>query len=333
MVLKEPPTRPEAHIPSDSRNGDALWSLLKRCWANEPRERPKASDVAKIMHGFARSSIIGTEGRLKPTQRAQHGQATTKNSEAEKPKILDTVAEGTRVASYLVNAIKRVNREQESITTNLEVQECLATAKIIRKRLVIYIQLVEDEEIIGILLDANERIVAALELYDKLSDPSQGLDDKIRGDREPEIGIIQLKQRARLQGEIVGQSSPQSKIGQSSLKSSFPANAGPHPDLQELLWGGESSPNLQAPIQPTISAHAEAYTNSSDKEAHNRSPYQYGAEGSIEALSVQEEEDPFADPFADGNEVAQPWPEEISSLLLESVETNPLAFTHMGIPR
>ncbi|KAG9077219.1 hypothetical protein FS749_010919, partial [Ceratobasidium sp. UAMH 11750] len=49
MVLKEPPTRPEAHIPSDSRNGDALWSLLKRCWANEPRERPKASDVAKIV--------------------------------------------------------------------------------------------------------------------------------------------------------------------------------------------------------------------------------------------------------------------------------------------
>ncbi|KAG8736308.1 hypothetical protein FRC10_009470, partial [Ceratobasidium sp. 414] len=65
MVLKEPPARPEAHIPSGSRHGDALWLLLKRCWANEPEERPKASEVAEIMHGFCRPSVAEKEGLLK----------------------------------------------------------------------------------------------------------------------------------------------------------------------------------------------------------------------------------------------------------------------------
>ncbi|KAG8721447.1 hypothetical protein FRC09_007871 [Ceratobasidium sp. 395] len=52
MIQKVPPERPETHIPPGDKRGDALWSLLLRCWANEPGERPNASEVAKTIRGF-----------------------------------------------------------------------------------------------------------------------------------------------------------------------------------------------------------------------------------------------------------------------------------------
>lgn len=62
-----------------------------------------------------------------------------------------------------------MNREQESVTTNARVQEALTTAKATRKLLIRYIQLaIQKEEIIGTLLDTNERIIAAIQLYDKV---------------------------------------------------------------------------------------------------------------------------------------------------------------------
>lgn len=79
-----------------------------------------------------------------------------------------------------------MNREEESIEANPRVQECLAQAKAARRAVVRYIQvrqfpyhprgnasvglqLVEDEEFIGTLIDSNERVIAALELYDRVS--------------------------------------------------------------------------------------------------------------------------------------------------------------------
>ena len=84
-----------------------------------------------------------------------------------------------------------VNREQEPIEANPRVQECLSAAKDVRNHLVRYIQvsvffalaflspqakfmsthiqLVEDEELIGTLLETNERIIQALEMYDQAS--------------------------------------------------------------------------------------------------------------------------------------------------------------------
>jgi hypothetical protein len=53
-VRKDIPSRPEEHIPSDSDHGDMMWSLLTRCWAQVPGDRPSAGDVAKIVGPFIR---------------------------------------------------------------------------------------------------------------------------------------------------------------------------------------------------------------------------------------------------------------------------------------
>ncbi|KAG8718564.1 hypothetical protein FRC08_004980 [Ceratobasidium sp. 394] len=63
---KELPRRPEDNIPSNSRHGDVLWSLLEGCWEFEPKKRPGATGVANIMSGITREGLmpgqIGSEG-------------------------------------------------------------------------------------------------------------------------------------------------------------------------------------------------------------------------------------------------------------------------------
>ena len=73
-----------------------------------------------------------------------------------------------------MNAITLVNPETDSLLTNERVLECLGKAKILRKPIVRYIQLVENEEVIGTLIDTNERIIAALEMYDKVQFSDSG---------------------------------------------------------------------------------------------------------------------------------------------------------------
>jgi hypothetical protein len=49
VMKKELPGRPEDEIPSDSECGNTLWSLLTSCWSYEPKDRPKADEVASIV--------------------------------------------------------------------------------------------------------------------------------------------------------------------------------------------------------------------------------------------------------------------------------------------
>lgn len=89
--------------------------------------------------------------------------------EKEKPAILNHLAVSSRSASNLVNALQHINRDKESVASNAKVQQTLGAVKNERKVLVRYIQLCQDEEMVGALIEANERIMIALQLYDKVS--------------------------------------------------------------------------------------------------------------------------------------------------------------------
>ncbi|KAG9091415.1 hypothetical protein FS749_016573 [Ceratobasidium sp. UAMH 11750] len=75
VMLKEPPTRPEAHIPFNNRHGNALWWLLNLCWANEPGKRPKASEVVELMNGIKGLDLSVKEGLSELEKRLQAGVA------------------------------------------------------------------------------------------------------------------------------------------------------------------------------------------------------------------------------------------------------------------
>ncbi|KAG8725664.1 hypothetical protein FRC12_024154 [Ceratobasidium sp. 428] len=52
------PARPQELIPSESVDGDTLWSLLIGCWAHEPASRPTAKTVQRAMANITPEGLI-----------------------------------------------------------------------------------------------------------------------------------------------------------------------------------------------------------------------------------------------------------------------------------
>ncbi|KAF8807793.1 hypothetical protein BYT27DRAFT_7189886 [Phlegmacium glaucopus] len=239
--------------------------------------------------------------------------------EKEKPKVLASIVDGSQASSNLVNAIILVNRASDSLETNARVQECLTTAKQAKKLVVRYIQLVENEELIGTLIETNDRLMSALEMYEKLitADPEAGTEDTkaiTAGMAAADVGSAKsTMHNERGRDRLGGQNRP----------------AYIHPDLEDLNFGplGNSSTNLPPPIRPSalsddgLDQDSQARGSlsdfsdyeSSDEETHranagSSSKRNYvtvsdnEGESSVSRNSktrTQARNDPFADPFAD----------------------------------
>ncbi|KAF9040439.1 hypothetical protein BDZ89DRAFT_1100184 [Hymenopellis radicata] len=242
------------------------------------------------------------------------------NFETEKPKVLASIVDASQASSNLVNAIMLVNTETDSVQTNQRVQECLDTTKLVRKQIVRYIQLVENEEIIGTLIESNERIINSLLLYDNASKPSEATDAITAGlakthlTGESEVVKLQEKQRVAVQ-----------RAKQGSVRGD---SSGAYADLQDINFGsiGASSSNLPPPLRPsTFSDDGDnaresrgslsdfSDYDSSDEDTHNqyeggKKDYYSVSDDSEDARTVSgsrskgglvDVDDPFADPFAD----------------------------------
>ncbi|KAI0275053.1 hypothetical protein BC834DRAFT_27905 [Gloeopeniophorella convolvens] len=311
----EPPRRPEV-------NRDAL----ERERAEREREAEQKRMAKEEAKRKAKEDRLRLEEEAKKKKTASKAPKTVRkafNFEQEKPLVLTAIANASSAANNLVNAITLVNTENDSLTTNERVQECLTRAKQSRKPIVRYIQLVEDEEFIGTLIEANERIIAALESYDKLSKPNVSEQDveevqqglaaaNITGS---EVQKLQEKQRAAVQRAVRQRSRTEDDLPRSPI----------HPDLQDLSFGtlGTEQRHLQPPIRPTTHSSDEDPTHnrgslsdysdyeSSDEETRRRAgtsshvqarkPYVAVSDDEDEDAGrhITENEDPFADPFAD----------------------------------
>lgn len=82
----------------------------------------------------------------KDPQRRPNKQRKPFNFEIEKPNVLSSIATASQASNNLINALKLVNREKESIEENTRVQETLAAAKTARKAVVRYIQVRLDNQ-------------------------------------------------------------------------------------------------------------------------------------------------------------------------------------------
>ncbi|KAG8826910.1 putative actin patch assembly and actin polymerization protein [Serendipita sp. 401] len=262
------------------------------------------------------------------------------NFEQEKPIILTSIANASQCTNNLVNALKLVNREKESVEENPRVQETLTAAKAARKQIVRYVQLVENEELIGTLIDTNERIIVALDMYDTLlKTAAQDSDDTPPPSAVPEspstdwtkadssaitgqLERLQEKQRAAVERAIAREKTTRV-----------------HPDLDSISFDDSSrGAGLPPPIKPTTPGADDAkgfdrgslsdfsdYDSSSDEaprtsmssgrpstSTHRQYEYrnqqaeddEYGAEDTRKNLL--DDEDPFADPFADQSDVGTP---------------------------
>jgi len=267
-------------------------------------------------------------------KRADQGKSKSKRKpfdfEQEKPKILTQIASATQSANNLVNAITLVNREHETLQENARVQECLAMLKQERKPIVRYIQLVENEDMIGTLIETNDRIVAALDMYDTAISKSAGVQGEVEVENiqkglastkieESELAKLQEKQRAAVDRATRGRND---REGGTQV----------HPDLQDLSFGplGEDRDVLPPPLKPNTrnTSSDEDYGRrtlsdfsdyeSSDEEAHKknvrnaasssnnysgRRVYPGASDLDITTGKGLLDDNPFADPFGDSHGV------------------------------
>lgn len=126
---------------------------------------------AQIRSDRKAAEALQKEEEKKSKLRKKGAKRPAFNFEQEKPAILQSLAISQQVATALVNALQHVNREKESVTQNARVQDYLVKTKVERKKIIRYVQLVKDEEFLGSLISANDQIILALELYDRLSKP------------------------------------------------------------------------------------------------------------------------------------------------------------------
>ncbi|PPR00039.1 hypothetical protein CVT24_009048 [Panaeolus cyanescens] len=314
----------------DQYQGDASMSvvagLYKQCRGNE-KGRIGQQEIAQMMGltltAEEKKRIEKEEAKLKVKQarqeehtrqeaEARRSKRAPFNFEKEKPKVLATIVEASQASSNLVNAITLVNLKTDTLETNERVQDCLNKAKQARKPVVRYIQLVENEELIGTLIETNDRIMTALEMYDKLciAIPPDETNDTV----------------AVTSAMAATSISPVPKGKTKDTAETSPLHL--HPDLEDLNFGSIShSSNLPAPIRPSTLSDDEERSPTQRPSLSDFSDYESDDEtrrnntastskrnfvtvsdnedgpsagkAAAQSRSLIDDDDPFADPFAD----------------------------------
>lgn len=92
------------------------------------------------------------------------------------------------------------------------VQDNLDKAKAARRTVIRYVQVVNDEELVGTLLEANEKVVEAIQMYDKVSQKKfvKGSRDIGRDTKCPDVQTCRTRFRLRARRVRQGQEIPRS---------------------------------------------------------------------------------------------------------------------------
>ncbi|KAK2627883.1 hypothetical protein QTJ16_002529 [Diplocarpon rosae] len=104
------------------------------------------------------------------------------NLEEEKDNMKNCIAESSVASTNLLNALRLVNREREQISKNETAVKHFEACKLLRRKILRYIQLVEAEQWLGALLHANDELVTSLMTFEQLDrsiDADSDSDDEL----------------------------------------------------------------------------------------------------------------------------------------------------------
>lgn len=190
----------------------------------------------------------------------------------------------------------------------------------------------EQEEIIGVLIETNDRIITALEMYDQVLAGGSGSKGKDKETAAPSANnLSETLAKTHLTGESVGelsrlQDKQRAEVQRAKSRNFHSATSDDgdllHPDLQDLSFGGSSS-NLPPPLRPTRTSMSDegeeqrgrgSLSDFSDYESSDEETHRAGRKTYVTVSDNEEDirggggataasEDPFADPFADANQV------------------------------
>lgn len=113
------------------------------------------------------------------------GKAKPFNLEKEKGQLMETIAAANVASTNLMNALQLINREVQRVSANPEAVNRFETCKRLRRQILRYIQLVESEQYIGGLLNANDELVKALMAYEIMDKSIDDDSDSDAEDRSP----------------------------------------------------------------------------------------------------------------------------------------------------
>jgi hypothetical protein len=161
----------------------------------EPQHAPSSSSSRPVALGNATpqssSSIFKRDKKDKKTR------GKTFNLEKEKGQLLETIASANVASTNLLNGLQLINREQQRVSDNPEVMRRFETCKQLRRQILRYIHLVESEQYIGGLLNANDELVKGLmafEIMDKsIDDDDSDSDNELSSSPTTESAMASMR--------------------------------------------------------------------------------------------------------------------------------------------
>ena len=132
-----------------------------------PAGRSRASSSAASSHPVTlmpTSTSAFSSSKLSKSKKSKT--ATSFNLAREKENMTTSIAQASIASTNLLNGLQLINRETERVSENQEVVRRFEACKILRRRILYYIQHVESDQWIGSLVNANDELVKALTAYE-----------------------------------------------------------------------------------------------------------------------------------------------------------------------
>lgn len=190
-------SRPQPQQSRIIREQDAEVAREREEHSPPPAPQPRRPEPPHTSSSSSRPVALGSTtssggsslfSRSKKDKKTPKGQKF--NLEREKGQMLETMASANVASANLLNGLQLINREQQRVSENPEVMKRFETCKQLRRQILRYIHLVESEQYIGGLLNANDELVKGLmafEIMDKSID-----DDDSDSEDESDMAAAKL---------------------------------------------------------------------------------------------------------------------------------------------
>lgn len=163
---EEPPSPAQLSLKQHQRRKSSLGISAgpSSLSPSQPR-RPTLIDQIPSGSGLSLSTTSNTPPSLSKDKKKKKSKVKRQKFylTQETPQIMKSIASSSIASTNLLNSLKFVNREAGELpSTNIDVMGRFETCKVLRREVLRYIQLVESEQWIGSLLQANDELVKSL---------------------------------------------------------------------------------------------------------------------------------------------------------------------------
>jgi hypothetical protein len=138
--------------------------------ASKPKPPPPSSPkpIAPVAAPSRPVALTNTSSSLSSKLFHSKKSSTSKtfNLSKEKDNMTTAIAQASIASTNLLNGLQLVNREQEKLSENAEVMRRFDACKLLRRKILYYIQHVESDKWIGSLVNANDELVKALTAFE-----------------------------------------------------------------------------------------------------------------------------------------------------------------------